>query len=82
MVVHQTPPTAKGHHFLTLEDETGLLDVVVRPRVYAQHRQLLHHAAILLAQGVLQRDGERLSVLAKAFTDIGEPISPAERSQH
>jgi hypothetical protein len=32
-VVHQSPPTAKGMHFLTLEDESGFINVVVRPQV-------------------------------------------------
>ena len=33
VVVHQAPPTAKGFHFITLEDELGMVNVVVRPRV-------------------------------------------------
>jgi error-prone DNA polymerase len=33
-VVHQAPPTAKGYHFITLEDSEGLINVVVRPAVY------------------------------------------------
>jgi hypothetical protein len=34
LVVHQSPPTAKGFHFLTLETETGLVNVIVRPAIY------------------------------------------------
>jgi error-prone DNA polymerase len=41
LVVHQSPPTAKGFHFLTLEDETGLLDVIVRPQIVTQIKKLL-----------------------------------------
>jgi len=55
VVVHQSPPTAKGVHFLTLEDETGLLDVIVRPAVYRQHRRLLHTTGMLLVRGRVQR---------------------------
>jgi len=33
-VIRQRPPTAKGHVFITLEDETGLINLIVRPNVY------------------------------------------------
>ena len=31
ILVHQAPPTAKGHHFITLEDEDGFINIIVRP---------------------------------------------------
>jgi error-prone DNA polymerase len=67
LVVHQSPPTANGHHFLTLEDETGLLDVVVRPAVYARYRRTLHTARLLVIRGVTQRQGERVALLARGM---------------
>lgn len=58
LVVHQAPPTAKGMHFLTLEDEAGFVNVVVRPGVYARFRRIVRGTAFLLVQGVLEhRDG-------------------------
>jgi hypothetical protein len=42
VVVHQASPTAKGFHFITLEDEEGLMDVVVRPQIYVRYRRVLH----------------------------------------
>ena len=62
MVVHQSPPTAKGTHFVTLEDEKGLVDVVVRPRLYRQVRHVLRQP-LLLVEGIVQREGA-VSVLA------------------
>ena len=36
IVMHQSPPTAKGYHFITLEDKDGMMNVIVRPSVYRQ----------------------------------------------
>ena len=38
VVVHQSPPTAKNFHFVTIEDEGGLLDVIIKPQIYASYR--------------------------------------------
>jgi error-prone DNA polymerase len=65
MVVHQSPPTAKGTHFVTLEDEKGLVDVVVRPRLYQQVRHVLRHP-LLLVEGTVQREGA-VSLLATSI---------------
>jgi error-prone DNA polymerase len=64
VVVHQAPPTAKGYHFLTLEDEWGVLDVVVRPAVYQRYRKVLHGTRLLVVEGVVQRQRGALNVLA------------------
>jgi error-prone DNA polymerase len=64
VVVHQAPPTAKGHHFVTLEDEEGMINVIVRPGVYAHCRTLLHTARLLIVEGRLQRQNGVTDVLA------------------
>ncbi len=65
VVVRQAPPTAKGHLFITLEDETGLINLIIRPDLRQRRRDLLHNATLLAAQGETQRDGEAVSVLAR-----------------
>ncbi|MBK9053438.1 MAG: DNA polymerase III subunit alpha [Chloroflexi bacterium] len=67
VVVHQAPPTAKGFHFITLEDERGMVNVVVRPRVYAQFRRLLHQERVLWVTGVVERQGTVVNVVAVGF---------------
>jgi len=64
LVVHQSPPTAKGYHFLTLEDEEGLADVIVRPAVYERHRRVLGASRLLLVEGTVQQEGNVTNVLA------------------
>jgi error-prone DNA polymerase len=54
VVVRQRPPTAKGHVFVTLEDEEGLVNLIVRPVVYERYRDVLRNAPLLLVEGVLQ----------------------------
>ena len=65
IVVHQAPPTAKGVHFITLEDEHGLLDLIVWPAVYERYRRVLHGANVLVAQGVVQRREGVVNVIAQ-----------------
>ena len=71
LVVHQSPPTAKGFHFLTLEDEEGMINVIVRPQVYKQYRHVIHGAQLLLAEGKVQREGEVINVLAERISSLG-----------
>jgi error-prone DNA polymerase len=63
VVVRQRPPTAKGHVFITLEDEEGLVNLIVRPDVYQRCRDVLRGAPLLLVEGRLQRERYALSVL-------------------
>ncbi|MBX3057895.1 MAG: error-prone DNA polymerase [Anaerolineae bacterium] len=44
LVVHQSPPTAKGFHFLTLEDESGMMNVIVTLFLYKQTKIQLFHS--------------------------------------
>jgi error-prone DNA polymerase len=70
VVVHQAPPTAKGHHFLTLEDNEGLTNVVVRPAVYTQYWRTLHTAPLLIVEGIVQRNGEVTNLLARRVASM------------
>jgi error-prone DNA polymerase len=65
VVVRQRPPAAKGFVFITIEDETGLANLVVRPDVYERYRDPLRNAGLLLVEGELQREGLAFSVLVR-----------------
>ena len=66
VVMRQRPATAKGILFLSLEDESGLLDLVVKPETYTALREVLRSHALLVAEGVVQRSGQATSVLVWA----------------
>ncbi len=57
VVVRQRPATAKGILFMSLEDESGLLDLVVKPPVYARLRDVLRGRPLLIVEGIVQRSG-------------------------
>ncbi|MBI5961726.1 MAG: error-prone DNA polymerase [Chloroflexi bacterium] len=78
LVVHQAPPTAKGFHFLTLEDEYGLMDVIVRPNLYRSFARVLHTAGILAVRGVIQRSGAVINVLAGHVAAVLLPDETAQ----
>jgi error-prone DNA polymerase len=73
VVIRQRPPSAKGHVFLTLEDEEGLTNLIVRPDVYERYRGPLRNAALLWVEGRLQREGQALSVLVYRAAGLPSP---------
>ena len=64
VVIRQAPPTAKGFVFLTLEDEFGLMNVIVRPDVFALQRGTWATGRILVVQGHVERFGHQINVMA------------------
>src|SRR5688500_3021285 len=77
VITRQRPGTAKGFVFLTLEDETGIANVIVTPDLFATSRATVVGEAYLLVEGVLQiQEGvtavkaDRLLGLAGAGPDI------------
>ncbi|HEY4440100.1 MAG TPA: DNA polymerase III subunit alpha, partial [Candidatus Elarobacter sp.] len=54
VITRQRPGTAKGFVFLTIEDETGLVNVIVRPDVYERNRRVIRGSQCLIVEGVLQ----------------------------
>src|SRR5262245_50306316 len=70
VIVRQRPGTAKGFVFLSLEDETGIANVIVTPGLFRRHRLVLVTEPMLLVEGLLQsQDGVR-SVRAQRVTAI------------
>jgi error-prone DNA polymerase len=61
VIVRQAPPTAKGILFLTLEDEFGFINCMVRPKIY--ETQPLDHEVFLCLEGKLQKDGSSHSIV-------------------
>ena len=81
VITRQRPETAKGFVFLTLEDETGLVNVIVRPDVYARYRRVLRTASILVVEGVLQKEEGVIDLVARAAWALDdEGVSDGVRS--
>jgi error-prone DNA polymerase len=65
----QSPSSASGVVFITLEDETGLTQVIVWPDLAQRQRHILLRARLLAVEGEIQRDGEVLHVIARRLED-------------
>jgi len=65
VITRQRPGTAKGFVFLTLEDETGISNVIIRPDLFDKQRQVVVRQPFLLVDGVLQHQDGVMSVRAE-----------------
>jgi error-prone DNA polymerase len=65
VITRQRPGTAKGFVFLTLEDETGIANIIIRPDVYAATRLVVVESPFLLVEGVLQNQDGVTSIRAE-----------------
>jgi error-prone DNA polymerase len=73
-LILQRPPTANGTAFATLEDEYGLLDLVLRAEVFPRVRAVMHEEPFVIVTGVLQRDGGAASlVVSEVRPFLSEP---------
>lgn len=70
VLFRQRPGTAKGVMFMTLEDETGHIDLIVRPNVYERFRNAAIYAKLVIVHGRVERDGKVVHVLATKYEDI------------
>jgi error-prone DNA polymerase len=65
VITRQRPGTAKGFVFLTLEDETGVANIIVRPDLFARDRLVIVEEPFLIVDGVLQHQDGVVSVRAE-----------------
>lgn len=70
----QSPGTASGVTFVTLEDHTGNINVVVWSATARAQKQPFLTAKLLQVQGVLEREGEVIHVIAGRMTDLGDQL--------
>jgi error-prone DNA polymerase len=70
VITRQRPGTAKGFVFLTLEDETGISNIIVRPDVFDRERLVVVQQPFLLVDGVLQRQDGVMSIRAEHLQAI------------
>ncbi len=81
VICRQRPPTAKGFVFLTLEDETGMVNVVVEPAIFDRtRRDIVGHPALEI-DGVLERQDGVVNVKAKEVRPLALPWTDGLRSR-
>jgi error-prone DNA polymerase len=78
VLVRQRPATAKGMIFLTIEDETGSANIVVRPDIWTAADHAARRTAVLIVEGRIQRRGEVVHVVAtRLATMLGSTVPHA-----
>ena len=75
VLIRQRPGTAKGVVFVTLEDETGISNVIVWRDVFEANRRVAMTARFLAVRGRLQREGLVVHVVAETFLDLSPELA-------
>jgi error-prone DNA polymerase len=78
VVCRQRPETASGFIFMVIEDEFGLVNVIVKPDVYEAHRTLVRGEPFVIIRGELQRRDGVTNLIAQSFVPLtAGGLSPA-----
>jgi error-prone DNA polymerase len=74
VLIRQRPGSAKGVCFITVEDEFGVANLVVWPKVMEQFRKAVMQSRLLVVEGYVQRDIEIIHVVAQSLTDRSDAL--------
>ncbi len=69
VLVRQRPGTASGVTFVTVEDETGVTNLIIWRKLAERHRQVVYESQLLAVEGIVQREGEVLHLVAERLAD-------------
>ncbi len=81
VILRQRPGTAKGVIFVTLEDETGIVNVVVWRKIYEQFRRAVISGRLLRVTGRMQRAHSVTHVIAEEVEDISGMLDVLVRGE-
>ena len=79
VLVRQRPGTANGTIFLTLEDETGIANIIVWAAQFERYRRIVMGGALVAVQGRLQREGIVLHLVAEHLIDLSAELGDLDR---
>ena len=74
VLVRQRPGSAKGVIFVTIEDETGIANLVVWPKIFEKFRRIVLGSGMLGVSGRLQREGEVVHIVARELFDLSADL--------
>ena len=80
VTLRQQPGTAKGTVFVTLEDETGVINVIVWPNLVGQQRRELLNAGLLGVYGIWQKENNVHHLIAKRLVDLSDLLVEFKKS--
>jgi error-prone DNA polymerase len=76
VLMRQQPGTASGIIFMTIEDETGIANLVIWPKIFERHRQIVLGSSLVGVFGRVQRDesGKVIHVIAERMVDLTDRL--------
>lgn len=80
VIVRQRPGTAKGFVFLSMEDETGVANVIITPQLFENYQVMIVGQQFLVVEGRLQHQDNVISVKAESIHPL--TIAPAAAASH
>lgn len=75
VLVRQRPGSAKGVMFITIEDETGIVNLVVWPTVFEEFRPVVMGAGMIAVRGRVQREDEVVHIVANRLTNLSAELA-------
>ena len=81
VLVRQRPGSAKGVMFITLEDESGIANLVVWPKVFEQNRRTILASGMIAVRGRIQREGEVVHLVVQRVTDLSAELASVGRRE-
>lgn len=78
VIMRQRPSTAKGITFVTLEDETGIANLVVKPNVWERHYKIARTVSAWIAHGKLEHKSGVIHVVVNRLEDLSDKIGGVE----
>ena len=80
-IVRQRPGTAKGFVFLSLEDETGIANIVIDPDTFEKNRRPILGSSLLIVEGRLEKYDGVVSVKGHGFWSLREALAEHVQSR-
>ena len=74
-MMRQRPGSAKGVMFITIEDKTGIANLVIWPQVFEKNRRVILGSSILAARGRIQREGDVVHLVARHLKDLSAELA-------
>lgn len=82
LLVDQRPPPAKGFGFITLEDEFGTIDLVLKPDIYDQYKVVFRSSRFLVVTGKVQRTDDQVTIIVDTIQSFAKTEKVRSHKSH
>jgi len=82
VLVRQKPGSAKGVMFITLEDETGIANLVIWPSLFEKKRRVILSARAMAVKGCVQREGDVIHIVGHDVSDLSPLLDTVGDRDH